>query len=108
MSYDKHLDTIILQCPRPDLSTTHVRLTMFGDGLAIDYGTFRLATHGMRQYYLFQARVGDVEFLSSFQHPELFDLHDGYGWNAIELAAWIDALRIGPGEFILTEEAVAA
>lgn len=81
------MDTIIIQCLRPDLGTEYVQLTIDPLGLDIAFGNLIYLGY-------FSSTAAEKEFVSIVENPELEALHDGRGWNLDELAAWVRQFEV--------------
>lgn len=66
----------IFQCQRADYDTEHAAVLAFPDRLEVMYGR------------LVDGRFSTVtkEILRFDQHPELKFIHDGIGWNVLEVS----------------------
>jgi hypothetical protein len=78
------MNQILVQCPRS--CTTHMQLTAFSSGIAVEYGK---VVHGMSIRFV---RIGNKEVLTYSEHPELFEMYDGLGWDVFELWAFVNKM----------------
>lgn len=74
------MDSIVLQCKRPDLGTDYVRVTVHQTGVSFSFISFYKGARFVSVYREYVYRHGN---------PEVYKLHDDHGWNLDELACWI-------------------
>ena len=81
------VDSLTVECRRPDLETTHVQVDVYPAGIAFQFGT--LTPSGGLCF-----PVADFEFLSYSEYEETALLYQDGLFNEEELAAWIEGYEI--------------